>query len=319
LNVERAASQLRLSWDRNSPPIRDADHGSLWITDGTHRQQLDLDARQLRQGSFAYWPSSRDVNFQLEVFAGGQRVTESVRTLVSGVPAPAADSKAAPASRASQSQGKRGARDRVRVPAAAVTASEAEKPSALGPPAQENRRPENVATATAASANRASPADLEPPPSNTPVTVQPSQTVNSAPVQAATPPREPRAIVTYEPVTASKFRRVISKIPGLRSLQRRRFKQGDRFVPARPVHQVAPKAPPKIVRELASEMPVDVKVYIDETGRVARAEPLATDEEHELTKLARTAAHLWKFAPARLDDEPVPSEMVLHFVFGAEK
>jgi TonB family protein len=77
-------NSLHLQWDRQAPPIRGAERGVLWITDGNRQRRLDLNQRQLTQGSIQYWPSSRDVDFKLDIFNAAGGVSESVRAV--GVP-----------------------------------------------------------------------------------------------------------------------------------------------------------------------------------------------------------------------------------------
>jgi outer membrane biosynthesis protein TonB len=58
---------------------------------------------------------------------------------------------------------------------------------------------------------------------------------------------------------------------------------------------------------------VDVKVFIDESGNVSRAQVLTKGSE--LASVSLSAARQWQFTPARKHDKPVASEMVLHFRF----
>jgi hypothetical protein len=72
------------------------------------------------------------------------------------------------------------------------------------------------------------------------------------------------------------------------------------------------------VRDLiASQVEVDVKVQIDETGRVIKAEPMPANRpvSTSLTGAASSAAALWQFAPARRGGQPVPSALILRFQY----
>jgi TonB family protein len=64
----------------------------------------------------------------------------------------------------------------------------------------------------------------------------------------------------------------------------------------------------------AAARPVDVKVFIDASGNVSRAQVLT--KGGDLADVALTAARQWQFTPARKHDKPVASEIVLHFHFG---
>ena len=57
LRVSPQGSGLRLDWDRNSPAIKTARSGILWITDGVASERIDLEASQLTSGGIAYWPN----------------------------------------------------------------------------------------------------------------------------------------------------------------------------------------------------------------------------------------------------------------------
>jgi len=62
---------------------------------------------------------------------------------------------------------------------------------------------------------------------------------------------------------------------------------------------------------------VEIKVYIDETGRVTKTEPLSPKESvpNSMVQTSVEAARLWKFKPARKGTQPIPSQMVLQFAF----
>jgi len=112
-------------------------------------------------------------------------------------------------------------------------------------------------------------------------------------VNAAPPPE---AEVSYEAPDAGVFRRALHKI------------EGTSDVPASPIKKVAPVKPADAG---ADARPVDVKVFIDESGNVIRAQLLTKGSD--LAGTALSAARQWQFTPARKHDKPVPSEMVLHF------
>src|SRR5215471_6502028 len=98
LRVTNSGDGLRLSWNHQASERAGA--GTLYIRDGKDEKQYSLDAKQLGEGSIAYWPTSADVNFRLELIAAGPRVTESVRAIggPSKPPSPefTADSSPAP-------------------------------------------------------------------------------------------------------------------------------------------------------------------------------------------------------------------------------
>jgi hypothetical protein len=89
------------------------------------------------------------------------------------------------------------------------------------------------------------------------------------------------------------------------------------YVAARPVRQTQPVLSAGVRRLIASVVEVDVRVRIDETGRVVKAEPLRSNKpvSSSLVGAARNAAILWRFEPARRDNQPVPSDLVLRFQY----
>lgn len=68
---------LRVQWDRRSRLVRNADHATLYIQDGSVQSRLDLTGRQLDGSSVRYWPESERVTFRLEVHRGSQSSSES--------------------------------------------------------------------------------------------------------------------------------------------------------------------------------------------------------------------------------------------------
>jgi hypothetical protein len=108
----------------------------------------------------------------------------------------------------------------------------------------------------------------------------------------AAPPRE--AQVSFEQPHAGVFKRAFHKI------------EREEFVPASPTRQVAPATAGGVGA-------VDVKVFIDESGSVTRAQVLTKGSD--MATRSVDAARQWRFTPARKHDKPVSSEMVLHFQF----
>jgi TonB family protein len=126
-------------------------------------------------------------------------------------------------------------------------------------------------------------------------------------------PQSPQliSVVSLEPAEPGILSRGINRVPVLNLLQRNKFKAGDKFAAAKPVRQVKPRLP----MDLEEAGPVDVKVWIDRSGQVTKAELLNGDGQPEVGEIASNAALKWTFEPARLSDRPVSSEMVMHFRF----
>jgi TonB family protein len=114
----------------------------------------------------------------------------------------------------------------------------------------------------------------------------------------------PKVTATVERPRSSPIKKVFGwmKIPGLRK----------DFIPPKPVRQVQP--------HLATKQPtsVAVRVAIDQKGNVWDANLLSKDVDGKLGLSALEAARRWRFEPARVDDKPVPSDMVVRFRFGVD-
>ncbi|MDZ4801745.1 MAG: TonB family protein [Bryobacteraceae bacterium] len=126
--------------------------------------------------------------------------------------------------------------------------------------------------------------------------------------------KETLVLATMEPGRPSAIRRVVGSIPGFGFIKRR--KQGsdnENFTPPRALKEVSPRSP----GGLLEEVPVRVRMLLDAEGRVERAELLTRKVEPGLARAAVDAAQGWRFEPARVDDKPVASEMVVQFVFPA--
>ncbi len=270
LNVQREGTSIRLLWDRNSPMVRNAEKAILYIDDGNHSSHLDLDHTELESGLISYWPDTKDVKFRLEVFAGSRSSDDSIR-VVGGISEPP--------------------------PATPRIA--ARRPSAVPPPKIDS----TPAPAAPTSEGNASRSNLPPEPAEpraSPFTPVPkSMAAESKPVSPAAPALpapavspDPHVSVKVEPVGAP--RSVIARIPLLRRLK----KQPQHFVPPAPVRQVRPTLTARERRALVEPVPMDVKVFVADSGKVQYVEVLSNASRHEdLASLAVYAARRWEFSP----------------------
>src|ERR1700691_1419483 len=159
-----------------------------------------------------------------------------------------------------------------------------------------------VATPPLVTVARAVSRELEAPPPLVPIerfeprlpAVLPSQVNAVLPLEAD---------VSYNAPRPGVFRRALHKIEG-------GDPESGAFVAPSPTRKVVPARP---TDDDAGARPVDVKVFIDESGNVSRAQVLTKGAD--LSAAALSAARQWQFTPARKHDKPVPSEMVLHFRF----
>ncbi|MCZ2076957.1 MAG: energy transducer TonB [Bryobacterales bacterium] len=308
LSATRNGENFRVTWNRNHPRVEEAARGVLWITDGRKEHRIDLDARQLKMGSVIYHPATNDVNFQLDILSEAP-VSESVRAIAGGA-------------------GSAGTPDAAGAVASMPPGTVVEETTRSTPPVQ----PPGVSKQSRKEVRR-----LEPPPgimdgadrartsrSNTPLDPPPMLAVNMGrqlnrvQAPALDQPREapPVVTVTMEPVEPSVVRRFLQKIPGIRELQRNAYRGGEEFEPAVPLKRPSPTLPPSLYSTIHSTVPIDLRVSIDEQGRVFQTR-LVTEEPlpPSLVRLAEDTAAKWSFRPARIKDKEVDSEVVLQFRF----
>lgn len=82
LRAEDRDGQLHIAWDRESLPVREAVTGILTIKEGRVKQEISLDAEQIRFGSFTYARRAEEVEVGLSVQSvSGSQVTELTRFL----------------------------------------------------------------------------------------------------------------------------------------------------------------------------------------------------------------------------------------------
>jgi Gram-negative bacterial TonB protein C-terminal len=83
-------------------------------------------------------------------------------------------------------------------------------------------------------------------------------------------------------------------------------------------HRAAPVIAAGVRPRITSPIPIDVRVEIDDRGRVTSAAPVTKPHKGMEAYLAGTAvkaARLWRFEPARENGKPVSGAETLHFVF----
>jgi TonB family protein len=205
------------------------------------------------------------------------------------------------------------------VPVAAAPARTAAAPAPAGatPPPAAERKPKSTVKPRQRPAAKPVLRIASPPP----VTVArtPSREIEQPPALAAPTDRleqklpavlhtrvdapPPVAEVSYDAPHPGVLRRAFRRIEGSEV-------ESTAFVPPSPIRKVAPMKP---ANAGVDARPVDVKVFIDESGKVSRAQVLTKGSD--FAGAALSAARQWQFTPARKHDKAVASEMVLHFRF----
>ena len=114
----------------------------------------------------------------------------------------------------------------------------------------------------------------------------------------------PKVSATVEKPGSSPFKKVFGwMVPGRKK----------DFVPAKAVRQVQPHV------DSNEPTSVAVRVEIDRKGIVRDADLLTKRVDGHLGRSAVEAAKRWRFEPARQEDRPVESSMVVKFLFGGDK
>ena len=299
LDVEKKTGDLVLTWSRTVPAIQTATRAVLYIRDGVVDRSYDVDVTQLQTGTVFYTPLSGDVQFRLEVYGAGELpAIASARVLSAALPPPLAV-PAQPSGRpmAPASAAPLPAIERAKTAASAARREEESRAAAeLQPrtlyyayPRAAEPRPETVDAPPVLGAAR--------PVTEGPAAVMPRGVrVDAPPPPAPAPapaPAKPAALPATPPARVSDY--------------------------AGPVvtRRVSPSVPANVRAMLRSESRVEVKVAIDETGKVVRAEAVNRTGEMAsyLSQTAVNTARMWRFRPARNNGKPVPSEMVLNFRF----
>jgi hypothetical protein len=309
LSVTNTGNSLRLSWDRQS--TRRAAEAILWIKDGQETQRFELDSKQLSEGSVVYWPTHSDVDFRFEMLSAGASVTESVRAI--GGPSKTVAADSAPVTAA--------------VVASAIFVPSRKPPrqrriashgSATMPPLRDGVVPASRRLSSALGVRRpdhdpatSTPAALPDPPTIQPVVARPSTEEEflkpMVPANDLVGPNSPFRVIV-EPVPAS--RRGIPLIG-------KRFRRED-YVPPTPLRNPGPPDPPH--RNIARDVNIDVKVYVNASGKVDYSEAFSkvAESDRDLAAVAVFSARRWEFVPARTGDGTVPGEVILHYQFGSK-
>ncbi len=91
------------------------------------------------------------------------------------------------------------------------------------------------------------------------------------------------------------------------------------FIGPKPLRRAPADVPAMLRQKVKHEIPIDVRVYIDAAGNVEFAELTsgASGLKKDLGAIAVFSSRRWVFAPATSGVQNVPSEVVLHYRFGA--
>jgi hypothetical protein len=283
--VESRRTDLRITWDQLSEPLKRARIGLLTISDGESKREVPLTAEQLRAGSVSYTPLTSQIDLRLEVFTEtGERISEQALAIWvrSGAP-PASASRAAGSDTGPDTP--------QRTPA--------ETPRIfVAPPPQAQ---------IARSALPAPPSISRESPVRAPAILQGPQARAIAPPPVASPP-PPAQAVAAKPVELAQ-----TTPPAQREVPH--------FIAPRPIRRADPVVHQSIRRVLATDTEVSIRVRLDAEGRVTAAEPVGAQNSvlQVLTPPCLSAAKLWRFQPATLGGKPIPADHIVIFRFPRQR
>ncbi len=310
LTLTGEGGRLSLGWDREAPAIQAGQCGILWIADGGIHRRLILDASQLRAGKLFYWPVNKDVSFEIKIAEGNDRSGE---TVCGNNAAALLEPAERPAGREQRAQ-RTASRNRLNkvhiAQRQSIESNRSEDVSGRGNARIESSQVPAFTPAFSIEGESQLAATL-PVHAIQPQAVSEKQILSTANGPAPTP--EPYTTVTVEAVPESRLGRIAGKIPLLRRLRR-----PAEFLPPRPVRETIPAVPAELGRTLKGEVPVDVRAYINESGKVSYAEMLSkvTEANRRLASLAVFDARRWEFMPAQLGTQMVAGQVILHYRFG---
>lgn len=314
LAVDQSGSLVTVHWDPRSPAIQGAERAILHIEDGDYQTDRHLAQRDLQDGAFTYQPRSSGVLFQIELYSQ-QPSAFGLAQAANLVRAPSAPVESARTEATKFRSPESPSRSLVSVdkevfsPNRATGASPTAK--ALSYSATQSQPAETIHERTGAESNHPTLTPAESPtlaPVESTALASPAEAV-SRPAEA--PGRRLSVDVSTEPVSASLLGRVVEKIPLLRRTRR------PASVAPIPVYEAQPLLGSQESKRIAEPVSIGVKVSVGETGTVKDAEVVDYGEppNWSAANAALEAARRWTFQPARIDDAPVPGEVVLRFRF----
>jgi hypothetical protein len=284
LQAQRQGGDVKLTWSRDGTAALQATSGVLMIDDGTIRQ-LALDPVLVRWGSILYAPITDHVEVQLTISTPRGPVSESLMVIM---PAAAASRRTARPGEAISGRDRGGA-----TPSAGFAEQRpATRPFALPPVPSIGK----------------SPAVLDEPP---PLRAGEEVAVSAMPVILPQLPAPP------PPVAMEEQRSTVGQLENSGSTSKSGLPRAHVYEPPAIAKRVTPNYPPSLRGTILIPTSVQVRVGIDESGNVVTVTPVPQEKAPPplIVKSALDAARMWRFKPARSNDQPAPSEMILLFRF----
>ena len=324
MQVVFRGNNLLLTWNQSLPSVRDSVSGNLQIHDGAQYREIALDSAQVAQAVIYYAPNSDDVTFRLNIQdRKSAQLSGIVRVLANRKGADPAPSSNGPtvvsppvsepqnfATGAVQGRPATSKSSLVRKPpqpskyaerrkhALARTASRA--PKQLATQFKPDSRPKAASSPDERDLQRAEAASSGP---QAPDINRSSQlrAQSAAEVSVLAPAdNSPRIATTTEPDKLGFGAPSIVPV--------------DVPVPARPLKKIIPERHASLAPPILVPTTVTVEVMIDREGRVVEAHALRSPSKYWAGK-AVEAAQQWRFEPAMLHGQSIPSVYTIDFRF----
>ena len=300
LQVEAQGTGLNVRWDRQSPAIQQAREGRLWILESNRPPQVvGLETEELKTGHVYYQSSAERLQFRLEVVDAAGRLTRESVLALSSRPPVETPSGAQPVRDAPPPRQVRTVPivDHAELPAPAAAPSRPSHPF-TPPAAPVSRQTQEVALdAPPTMASGASVVAADHPPVSAGAVALPA---------APLPQPQPVPLSVAGPLQTAPA--AGASAPSGR---------GESYRQPFPRTLVRPTVGESVRALIQKDVEIAVRVDIDETGKVVKAEAISHDSTlgGYLEKAALSAALRSRFEPARMGDKAVPSSHVLRFTF----
>ncbi len=292
LKVERNASGLVLSWNRNADIVKTAQKATLTITDGASTEDDDIDLGTLRAGSILYSPLTNDVGFKLEVsdLKTRKSLSESIRALSGHLSA--------------------AVQPPVPLPKPANPTPPVANPIGTTPVTPHPVTPTPVTVTPAAPNTLAARLSAPPPPAQapTPVPAEPppvTASLNATSNPLATPAPTPPPVVVKAPEPQAPPR-VVQPAPAQPQPAQPKIDRvpnpGGNLVEPRRINAIAPVYP-VIAKQMGIGGTVKVEAIVGKDGKVKAAR--AVSGPQVLRAAAENAVRQSKYTAGTLNGEPV--------------
>jgi hypothetical protein len=321
MRASQQGEDLLLSWDGTTQAVQAATEGLLQIDDGAQHREIALDHGGIANCSMLYKPTSDDVVFRLEV-RGKEGVHGAESLEVVGARTRAADLEqprpSAPAPEVQPEPDRPRAENKLPV---AVAANRRVSKNNFAKPGSQtaSRRPLKVSGGAAGRTPRLSSEPLYAR-QNAPSLPMSSITTTQLPTLSAQqlpkPPPAPSAAAAKSSARAAESLGSSTKpsSPVRDSTLRGDMKSAPAsYVPPRPLKWTAPDAKSLGISRMSAATDVQIKVRIDDSGRVTSAHALLDGSTHNeaVTAAVTAAVKQWIFEPAKMQGKNVPSEQIV--------